>query len=182
MGIAFGGGCRWRGRWRGEGEGEGEGKGEGKGEGDGEGEGKGTGVDWWWLLSPGRGLFSSSRFFLPLVFSSLSFFRKSAIPDTKKCVGNEFVSAILGPVGQIMCRLLAVGRLSQPSVKKFVNWNLCFSCGFDVEEGHTSKTCPANWRKMNHQEGFTRENSRQWINAGYDPCTKGMHKSQFPNF
>ena len=34
--------------------------------------------------------------------------RKSAIPDTKKCVGNEFVSACRGPVGQ-MCRLLAVG-------------------------------------------------------------------------
>jgi uncharacterized membrane protein YgcG len=67
-------------------------------------------------------------------------------------------------------------------VKKFANWNVCFSCGFDVEEGHTSKTCPAHWRKMNHQEGLTRDNSRQWINAGYDPCTKGMHKSQFPNF
>jgi hypothetical protein len=67
-------------------------------------------------------------------------------------------------------------------MKKFANWNACFSCGFDVEEGHTSKTCPAHWRKMNHQEGFTRENSRQWINAGYDPCTKGMHKLQFPNF
>jgi hypothetical protein len=67
-------------------------------------------------------------------------------------------------------------------VKKFANWNVCFTCGFDVEDGHTSKTCPAHWRKMNHQEGFTRENSRQWINAGYDPCTKGMHKSQFPNF
>jgi hypothetical protein len=35
---------------------------------------------------------------------------------------------------------------------------------------------------MNHQEGFTRKNSRQWINAGYNPCTKGMHKSQFPSF
>jgi hypothetical protein len=67
-------------------------------------------------------------------------------------------------------------------VKKFANWNVCFSCGFDVEEGHTSKTCPAHWRKMNHQEGYTRETSRQWINAGYDPCTKGMHKSQFPSF
>ncbi len=24
--------------------------------------------------------------------------------------------------------------------------------------------------------------SRQWINAGYNPCTKGMHKLQFPSF
>ena len=37
-------------------------------------------------------------------------------------------------------------------VKKFTNWNVCFTCGFDVEEGHTSKTCPAHWCKMNHQE------------------------------
>ncbi len=67
-------------------------------------------------------------------------------------------------------------------VKKYANWNVCFSCGFDVEEGYTSQTCPRHWRKMNHQEGFTRENSRQWINAGYDPCTKGMHKLQFATF
>ena len=67
-------------------------------------------------------------------------------------------------------------------VKNYKNWNVCFSCGFDIEDGHNSKTCPYKWRKMNHQEGFTRENARQWINAGYDPCTKGMHKTQFPNF
>ncbi len=67
-------------------------------------------------------------------------------------------------------------------VKKYANWNVCFSCGFDVEEGHTSQTCPGHWRKKNHQEGFTRKNSHQWINAGYDPCTKGMHKLQFPSF
>ena len=66
-------------------------------------------------------------------------------------------------------------------VKKYANWNVCFSCGFDVEDGHTSQTFPSHWRRLNHQEGFTRENSRQWINAGYDPSTKGMHKTQFPN-
>jgi hypothetical protein len=67
-------------------------------------------------------------------------------------------------------------------VKMYANWNVCFLCGFDIEEGHTSQTCPAHWCKMNHQEGFTRKNSRQWINAGYGPCTKGMHKLQFPSF
>jgi hypothetical protein len=67
-------------------------------------------------------------------------------------------------------------------VKKFANWNVCFTCGLNVEDGHTSKTCPTHWRKMNHQEGFTHENSRQWINAGYNPCTKRMHKLQLPNF
>ena len=25
-------------------------------------------------------------------------------------------------------------------IKRYVNWNICFSCEFDVEDGHTSKT------------------------------------------
>ncbi len=44
----------------------------------------------------------------------------------------------------------------------------------------TSKTCPAPWRRTNHQEGYTRANSGQYIAAGYDACTKAMHKSQLP--
>ena len=66
-------------------------------------------------------------------------------------------------------------------IKKYANWNVCFSCGFDVEDGHTSKTCPAPWRQANHQEGFDRNNAGQYIAAGYDTCTKAMHKSQMPN-
>ena len=34
---------------------------------------------------------------------------------------------------------------------------------------------------MNHQVNFTRTNAMQWINVRYDPYTKGMHKTQFPN-
>ena len=41
-------------------------------------------------------------------------------------------------------------------IKWYANWNICFSCGFDVEDGHTSKTCPAPWKRANHQEGYTR--------------------------
>ena len=67
-------------------------------------------------------------------------------------------------------------------IKRYANMNACFSCGFDVEAGHTSKTCPAGWRRPNHQEGYTRENARQYIEAGYDACTKAMHKTQYPNF
>ena len=63
-------------------------------------------------------------------------------------------------------------------IKKYANWNVCFSCGFDVEDGHTSKTCPAPWRHTNHPEGFDRNNAGQYIAAGYD---KAMHKSQLPN-
>jgi hypothetical protein len=59
------------------------------------------------------------------------------------------------------------------------NWNACFRCGFDIEDGHTSITCP--FKRWNHQDSFTRENAQQFIAAGYDPCTKGMHKTVLPS-
>jgi hypothetical protein len=65
--------------------------------------------------------------------------------------------------------------------KRSANLNAYFSCSFDVEDGHTSKTCPAPWRRANHQEGYNRNNLGQYIAAGYDMCTKAMHKSQLPN-
>jgi hypothetical protein len=40
--------------------------------------------------------------------------------------------------------------------KAFENWNVCYTCRFDIEDGHTSVTCPHAWRKANHQEGFNR--------------------------
>jgi hypothetical protein len=67
-------------------------------------------------------------------------------------------------------------------IKRYANMNACFSCGFYVEDGHTSKTCPAIWRRANHQEGYDRSNAQQYIVAGYDVCTKAMHKTQYPNF
>jgi hypothetical protein len=60
------------------------------------------------------------------------------------------------------------------------NWSICFSCGFNVEEGHMLATCLLNWCKMNHQNLYTHKNAQQFINAGYDPCTKGMHKTVLP--
>ncbi len=62
--------------------------------------------------------------------------------------------------------------------KRYNNWNFCFLCGFDLEEGHTSLMCP--FRKVNHQSAFTRENAQQFIATGYDPSTKGMHKAVPP--
>jgi hypothetical protein len=64
------------------------------------------------------------------------------------------------------------------TTKRYANWNVCWSCRFDVEDGHTSATCPTHWHKTNHQVGFTRVNAQQWINKGYWPCTKGMHKNR----
>jgi len=63
--------------------------------------------------------------------------------------------------------------------KRHNNWNVCFSCGFDIEDRHTSMTCP--FKKANHQQSFSCENAQQFIAAGYDPCTKGMHKTVLPS-
>ena len=65
-------------------------------------------------------------------------------------------------------------------MKRFANWNYCFSCGFDVTDDHTSKTCPIIWRKNGHQEECTRQNVHQYVVAGYTPSMIGKHKTQFP--
>jgi hypothetical protein len=44
-------------------------------------------------------------------------------------------------------------------IKHFANWNVCFLCGFEMAEGHTSATCPFEWCKPNHQVGYTIRNS-----------------------
>jgi hypothetical protein len=41
------------------------------------------------------------------------------------------------------------------------NWNVCFSCGFDIKDGHTSSTCP--FKKWNHQDQFAHKNAQQFI-------------------
>jgi len=65
-------------------------------------------------------------------------------------------------------------------VKRYSNMNVCFSCGFNVENGHTSHTCPQAWRRANHQEAYDPSNAQQYIDAGYDACTKAKHKMQLP--
>ena len=62
--------------------------------------------------------------------------------------------------------------------KIFSNWNVCYSHGFDVKDGHNSATCGI--RKMDHQEGFTRENAQAYIDAGYAPITWRMHRNILP--
>ena len=62
--------------------------------------------------------------------------------------------------------------------KWYNNQNVCFSWGFDVENSHMSTMCP--FQKMNHQQVHTCKNAQQFIAAGYDPCTKGMHKTILP--
>ena len=65
-------------------------------------------------------------------------------------------------------------------VKVHNNWNVCYSCGFDIEDGHSSRTCPSDWRKPGHDEYFTRANAQQKLDAGCYASTRGMHKSILP--
>jgi hypothetical protein len=83
-----------------------------------------------------------------------------------------------GIVGQPATQAAAYSNVT----KMFANWNVCYTCEFDIEDGHTSVTCPRGWCKPNHQEGFDRSNAQAYINAGWKPSTKGRHKTQFPGF
>ena len=65
-------------------------------------------------------------------------------------------------------------------VKQHNNWNVCYSCGFDVEDGHNSMTYHMDWRKPTHDVTFTHDNAQQKLAMGCDACTRGMHKSILP--
>jgi hypothetical protein len=64
-------------------------------------------------------------------------------------------------------------------VKRFANWNACYTCGLDVPDGHTSMTCQAQ-RRAGHNVCFTRQNARQYIDPGRNCSTRNYHKTQFP--
>jgi hypothetical protein len=64
-------------------------------------------------------------------------------------------------------------------MKRFANLNACYSCGFNVANGHTSQMCPLHLRKPDHNEYFTWQNAQQYINAGYGCSTKMRHRSVF---
>lgn len=56
-------------------------------------------------------------------------------------------------------------------VKYYNNWNYCHTCGFDVEDWHTSQTCPNPGPY--HQMHATRSNPM-------NGCKKAAHKNQLP--
>jgi hypothetical protein len=86
---------------------------------------------------------------------------------------------LFGGMGPFVPQAPAKNNNNAPSlIKHLANWNACFSCGFNMEDSHTSATCPFNWHKPNHQVGYTRENAASY--AAYGPSTKGQHKTQFP--
>jgi hypothetical protein len=65
-------------------------------------------------------------------------------------------------------------------VKLFFNWNICYSCRFDVEEGHTSMTCPFHLHKPGLNVYFSQKNAQQYIDLGYSCSTKNCHKTTLP--
>ena len=65
-------------------------------------------------------------------------------------------------------------------VKTHNNWNVCYSCGFDVEDGHDSMSCHMDWHKPGHDVYFTRANAQQKLDAGCNASTRGIHKSILP--
>jgi len=66
------------------------------------------------------------------------------------------------------------------TVKRYANWNACYSCGFDVADGHTSMSCPPHLRKASHDINFNRHNAQQYIDLGHPCATRNRHKTQFP--
>ncbi len=61
--------------------------------------------------------------------------------------------------------------------KSFANQNVCFTCGFDIKDWHTSATCPR--KKQGHQDGFTHLNYMEYECANHLFCRKAMHKTMY---
>merc|ERR1712155_138845 len=54
----------------------------------------------------------------------------------------------------------------QNPFKRFDNTNYCWSCGWDVEPWHTSRTCPAHRQYAGHQEAADKNNTMGGTNTG----------------
>ena len=64
------------------------------------------------------------------------------------------------------------------TIKRYANWNACYSCGFDVANGHTSMSCPPHLCKATHDLNFNWQNARQYIDLGHPCSTRKWHKTQ----
>jgi hypothetical protein len=100
--------------------------------------------------------------------------RRSNVPPA---VGTNIIPYIPGGANH------GITRTRNPQfsniVKDFANQNVCFSCGFDVEDWHNSSTC--NNRKEGHQTGFTRSNWQEYERANHQFCRRAMHKTMYPS-
>jgi hypothetical protein len=60
--------------------------------------------------------------------------------------------------------------------KWYANQNVCYTCGFDVKDWHTSATC--QYKKQGHQDGLTHANYMQYPQAWY-PSARLQCKRMF---
>ena len=65
-------------------------------------------------------------------------------------------------------------------IKRFNNWNMCFSCGFDVPIWHTSKTCSPQCHRQGHPKEVDCKNAQAYKDAGRDVCMAKKMKTQLP--
>jgi hypothetical protein len=74
------------------------------------------------------------------------------------------------------------GTIDKPAfsntTKYYNNWNMCYSCGWDVPQWHNSQTC--NNRVPGHQDGCNRANAQAYMSAGHRVSRKAMHKTALP--
>ena len=57
-------------------------------------------------------------------------------------MGASIVPAVVPGVPGVDASARNTAPMYSNIVKRYSNMNVCFSCGFDVENGHTSRTCP----------------------------------------
>ena len=58
---------------------------------------------------------------------------------------NGNVQSAPGGAGMVVPPATRAGAYQSNITKMFVKWNVCYSCGFDIEDAHTSATCPHTW-------------------------------------
>ena len=61
-------------------------------------------------------------------------------------------------------------------VKRYSNWNVCYSCGFNVTNRQTSMSCPPHLYKATHHMRFNHQNAQQYINLGHSCSTCIRHR------
>jgi hypothetical protein len=64
------------------------------------------------------------------------------------------------------------------TTKHFNNWNMCFTCGWDVPNRHNSQTCNMQHTNPLYMTGCTGENAQQYMAAGHQVSRKAMHKTK----
>jgi hypothetical protein len=79
---------------------------------------------------------------------------------------------------------VANANIQQPYsnvTKRYPNWNICYSCGFNITSSHTSMSCPMHLCRSSHDVDFIQQNAQQYITLGHQCSIKNRHKTWLPN-